>query len=220
MTSGQDIILEKTNLLDYRPGHVGALLKPKGHYRPLPEDMNDPTIRTYHPNANLKIVENYADKEFPRSGELVSVVSPSGISMMDASIMTSDGRDARTGKAFAKGSHIVPLNRLQEVKRINKNPKSAGIFRKIGYGTFIEEPTDSHVRVSVVPNENPSITQMQFPQPNVPRASVRYDPRNPLATTFDPNLQPSNGNPIVVQETVQPGTPAPRKSNYYEFFQI
>ena len=47
----------KVSLNEKRDGHVGAILKQRGHYRPLPEDMNDSRILTTHPHPNLKMVE-------------------------------------------------------------------------------------------------------------------------------------------------------------------
>ncbi len=210
------------SILEYRPGHVGALLKPKGHYRPLPEDMHDPTIRTYHPNANLKIIESFADDSAIKTRTSRSF--PRYSTVNTSSVLTADGVNPRTGKAFAKGSHVVPPNRIQEVQRFHKSRKFGGIFSKKQYGTFEEEPTETHLQVEAIPNGNPLVAEMQFQQPYAIRAPIEYDRANPLAATFTPNLAYAAENPIVADPVITPLEIAtdhvPRRSNYYDFFHV
>lgn len=59
----------KSIMNDLRSSQVGGLLKETGHYRPLPEDLNDPEIHTSHPHPNVKLFESFMDGT-PRQSNL------------------------------------------------------------------------------------------------------------------------------------------------------
>lgn len=206
------------------------MLKPKARYRPLPEDMNDPLISTSHPHPNLKLFENYIAREEDARlrtnvGGMLINNQTNRISQTQREVELTGAVPRITPPIFAKGTHVVPPNRVQNV--IEEEPMNTNWRKsKKGYGSFYEEKTNNEVTSDKNGRHSRPFINPLKSQPNkhIPLGSLPPNfnfkaGHNPLQQSFTPGgIRPPPRTAITVIPV--PAASKPRKSNYIDFLQL